>query len=131
MRAYTLRVARPVTNLDLSSEMYRAGLGLEIIGGFTDHQGFSGKMLGNPDLPWHLEFTVCHTHPVKPLSTDEDLLVLYVPDQVEWERVCEQMNAAGFAVVDAFNPYWAQLGKTFIDADGYRTVIQRQKWGPE
>lgn len=43
-----MRIARPVSELDTTASMYCAGLGLELLGSFTDHEGFSGIMLGAP-----------------------------------------------------------------------------------
>ena len=43
-----MRIARPVSELDATASMYCAGLGLELLGSFTDHEGFSGIMLGAP-----------------------------------------------------------------------------------
>ncbi len=63
MTTQHLRIARPVTDLKQSSQIYCHGLGLQEIGEFTDHQGFSGVMLGAEGLGWHLEFTLCHTFP--------------------------------------------------------------------
>ena len=123
-----LRIARPVTDLDRSSEMYCYGLGLKIIGHFINHSGFSGIMLGRSDLTWHIEFTQCHTHAVKPTQTIDDLLVLYFSEKSEWNHACQQMNDAGFSTVKSFNPYWDVSGRTFADMDGYRTVIQYQLW---
>jgi hypothetical protein len=37
-----MKIARPVSALSKSCKMYCNGLGLEKIGGFTDHDGFSG-----------------------------------------------------------------------------------------
>ncbi len=59
-----MRIARPVSELDATASMYCAGLGLELLGSFTDHEGFSGIMLGAPEAGWHLEFTQCRHHPV-------------------------------------------------------------------
>ncbi|MRS17028.1 VOC family protein [Enterobacteriaceae bacterium RIT691] len=123
-----MRIARPVSNLELSSRAYIQGLSLQKVADFTDHDGFSGTMLGREGLQWHMELTTCLRHPVKPLQTAEDLLVLYYPDPVEWEQVCARMVAAGFRLVSAFNPYWDINGRTFVDNDGYRTVIQNSKW---
>ncbi|STT16680.1 prolyl endopeptidase [Klebsiella pneumoniae] len=61
-----MRIARPVSELDTTASMYCAGLGLEQLGSFTDHEGFSGIMLGAPEAGWHLEFTHCRHHPVTP-----------------------------------------------------------------
>ena len=123
-----LRVARPVRDLDLSVSMYTRGLGLEEIGRFEDHEGFDGVMLGNRGTSFHFEFTYCRHHPVQPAPTPEDLLVFYVPNASEWQERCAAMLQAGFKVVEAFNPYWRELGRTFEDPDGYRVVIQRASW---
>lgn len=123
-----LRIARPVTSLERSVEMYRAGLGLAVLGRFEDHEGFDGVMLGDPALPYHFEFTHCRTHPVRPAPTVEDLAVFYVPDAAEWQRRCTAMLAAGFREVAPFNPYWKQRGRTFSDPDGYRVVIEQSDW---
>lgn len=124
-----MRIARPVSELDTTASMYCAGLGLELLGSFTDHEGFSGIMLGAPEAGWHLEFTHCRHHPVTPSPGDEDLLVLYYPQQAAWEAQCAAMDAAGFLRVTAFNPYWEVNGVTFVDRDGYRTVLQNRAWG--
>ena len=123
-----LRIARPVSDLPRSRSMYRAGLGLRLLGSFEDHEGFDGVMLGTPGMPYHLELTSCRTHPVTPRPTEEDLLVLYVPDPDEWERRCAAMRAAGFRQVPSFNPYWDARGQTFQDPDGYRVVLARESW---
>lgn len=112
-----MRIARPVSELDTTASMYCAGLGLEQLGSFTDHEGFSGIMLGAPEAGWHLEFTHCRHHPVTPSPGDEDLLVLYYPQQAAWEAQCAAMDAAGFLRVTAFNPYWEVNGVTFVDRD--------------
>lgn len=130
-----LRIARPVTDLSRSVAMYRHGLGLQQIGAFADHAGFDGVMLAfaGDGAGWHVEFTVCRSHPVAPAPTPEDLLVFYEPDAQAWQARCAAMRAAGFVEVEPFNPYWATNGRTFADADGYRVVIQRARWigGPD
>ncbi|WP_437891161.1 VOC family protein [Phytobacter sp. V91] len=123
-----MRIAKPVTDLQRTFLMYNQGLGLEKIAEFNDHDGFSGIMLGQRELPWHIEFTNCHQHPVVPSSTAEDLLVLYYPDKDEWQDVCRRMIDAGFRQCDSFNPYWDVFGRTYIDCDGYRIVIQNRAW---
>lgn len=123
-----MRIARPVTDLEKICRMYCKGLGLQKIADFSDHQGFSGVMVGSEQLSWHLEFTLCHHHPVAPSPTDDDLLVLYYPDATAWRQVCANMETAGFSVVASFNPYWDLNGRTFRDSDGYRVVLQNQTW---
>jgi hypothetical protein len=111
--------------------MYKSGLGLSELGGFKNHEGFDGVMLGNPGADFHLEFTFCHRHPVRPAPTVEDILVFYIPDTEAWVQRCAAMLSAGFLEVQSFNPYWSTLGRTFQDADEYRVVIQRAAWSNE
>ena len=114
--------------------MYCAGLDLRVIGRFDDHAGFDGVMLGRDvecgGLQYHFEFTTCRNHPVMPNPTLEDLIVFYIADAVEWQRVSAQMLAAGFESVASNNPYWDVHGRTFQDPDGYRTVLQNAVWEP-
>ena len=126
-----LRIARPVTDLSRSVQMYQQGLGLEILGGFHDHEGFDGMMLGHRGAQFHFEFTISRAHPVSPAATPEDLLVFYEPEPEIWERRCKAMLAAGFEEVKSFNPYWAKAGRTFEDKDRCRVVIQRAAWADE
>jgi hypothetical protein len=127
MKAH-LRIARPVSDLRRSEEMYCRGLALRVIGGFRDHEGFDGVMLGSEGMQYHFELTFCGTHPVAPAPTAEDLVVFYLPDREEWERACAAMIEAGFVQVASFNPWWDRGGRTFADHDGYRTVLQNASW---
>lgn len=108
--------------------MYRDGLGLTVLGGFEDHEGFDGVMLGHPDAPYHLELTHRRGHETGPVPDGEHLLVFYLPDQRQWSQRCEAMVRAGFRVVASVNPYWDRGGRTFEDADGYRVVLQNAAW---
>ena len=123
-----MRIAKPVTNLERFFLMYSQGLELKKIAEFKDHDGFNGIMLGREDLAWHIELTICQYHPVQPLHTEEDLLVLYYKNKKEWEQTCTRMIEAGFKMTNSFNPYWDVNGKTFTDLDGYRVVIQNKEW---
>lgn len=123
-----VRVARPVSDLARSVDMYKRGLGLAVLGTFADHEGFDGAMLGTPGERFHFEFTFCRTHPVRPTPTAEDLLVFYVPEATDVAERCGQLLAAGFVEVEAFNPYWRRRGRTFEDLDGYRLVVHHGPW---
>jgi catechol 2,3-dioxygenase-like lactoylglutathione lyase family enzyme len=127
-RLRSLRVARPVSDLARAADMYCRGLGLHVIGRFEDHDGFDGVMLGVAGASYHFEFTHCRTHPVVPSPTVEDLIVFYVPSGSEWQALCDDMLAAGFTQVAAFNPYWDACGRTYEDGDGYHVVLQRGEW---
>ena len=123
-----LRIARPVSDLALTKDMYCRGLGLRVIGSFEDHKGFDGVMLGAVGPDYHFEFTCYRKHPVRPAPTVEELTVFYVPSEAEWRAACASMLAAGFKRVTAFNPYWEARGRTYEDGDGYRIVLQRAEW---
>jgi len=123
-----LRIARPVSDLQRAADMYRHGLGLRVVGTFEDHAGFDGVMLGLAGSGYHFEFTRHRAHPVAPAPTAEDLTVLYMPAEAEWQAACGRMLAAGFTPVASFNPYWDARGCTYADPDGYRVVLQRAGW---
>ncbi len=122
------RIARPVTDISRTDKMYRVGLGLARLDCFEDHEGFDGVMLGEPGGSYHFEFTYCGARPVKRTPNPEDLFVFYVPNRHEWMERCELMEAAGFVPVQSMNPYWEKDGRTYVDPDGYRTVIQCATW---
>lgn len=124
-----LRVARATNDLQAIAKMYKEGLGLSVLCEFADHCGFDGIMLGAPGLQYHFEFTQ-QTGFVAPRSPSaESLLVFYLPDLQEWERVKGQMIRAGFRSVTPHNPYWEENGITFEDPEGYRVVLCRNCWG--
>jgi len=126
----TLRIARPTDRLAEIVAMYRAGLGLDELARFHDHQGYDGVMLGHADSDWHLEFTTHATMPALGRPSPEHLLVLYLPDRLEWESTCTRMGAAGFAEVEPENPYWRHCSRTYADPDGYRVVLRHEDWSP-
>jgi hypothetical protein len=123
-----LRVARPVTDIEHSADMYCRGLMLRVLSSFRDHDGFDGIMVGWPDADYHLEFTRSLRHPIAASPTPEDLLVFYYPSQAEWRLACARMDDAGFLTVGSFNPYWNTRGRSYQDADGYRVVLQQAAW---
>ena len=123
-----IRIARPTNDLQAISSMYVSGLGYEQIGGFEDHDGIDGIMLGHPQHNFHLEFSYHRNSEPIPSPHPDQVLVFYLPDYQEWEKSVRQMKVAGFREVESFNPYWDLEGKTFEDLDGYRIVIQNQAW---
>jgi len=123
----TLRVARPTDDLAPLVRFYRDGLGLSELYRF-EHHDFDGVMLGLPGAPWHLEFTKAHGHRAGRAPTEDNLLVLYLPDEREWSDAVARMKGCGYVPVRSFNPYWDERGVTFEDPDGYRVVLQRAAW---
>jgi hypothetical protein len=124
----TLRVARPTDQLDEVVRFYTVGIGLEPLGGFENHEGFDGVMLGTPGAAYHLEFTRKIGHIAGRAPTADNLLVFYLPDLQQWQDAVDRMIAAGYEPVSSFNPYWDQTGRTFEDPDGYRVVFQNASW---
>jgi catechol 2,3-dioxygenase-like lactoylglutathione lyase family enzyme len=124
----SLRFARPSDDLEEVVKFYRDGLGLTLIGGFEDHLGFDGVMLGIPGEQYHLEFTHHRGHQVGRAPTQDHLIVFYLPDEQEWRAAIERMQRAGYEPVSSYNPYWDRHGRTFEDPDGYRIVLQNAAW---
>jgi catechol 2,3-dioxygenase-like lactoylglutathione lyase family enzyme len=123
-----LRIARPTDDIERLLPFYCDGLGLSVLGRFTDHDGFDGVMVGREAAPYHLEFTHSRSHTVGRAPTPDNLLVFYLPERRVWEAAVARLRGAGFEPVVAFNPYWDRLGATFEDPDGYRVVLQQAQW---
>jgi hypothetical protein len=123
-----LRIARSTSRLHEVSEMYRLGLGLSLLGSFSNHAGFSGVMLGNPDSEYHFEFTEEGNALSQPVPHAENLIIFYEPVLAKYNFILEQMEAAGFKIITPHNPYWNEAGTTFIDLEGHRVVIANQRW---
>jgi catechol 2,3-dioxygenase-like lactoylglutathione lyase family enzyme len=123
-----LRVARPTDDLAAVVRFYRDALGLDVLCEFQDHDGFDGVMLGRKGAGYHLEFTRNAGHRVGRAPTEDNLLVFYLPDRVEWQQAIDRLTQYGYYPVEAFNPYWDRHGKTFEDPDGYRVVLQNAAW---
>jgi catechol 2,3-dioxygenase-like lactoylglutathione lyase family enzyme len=118
-----VRIARPVASLETVLRFYRDGLGLEVIGSFQEHAGYSGVMLGLPGSSYHLEFTEHEKGSACPAPTRDNLLVFYIPDREAIERLTEHLRGMGYSVVAPENPYWAEQGVTFEDPEGWRVVL--------
>jgi len=123
-----LRVARPTDNLERVTQFYRDGLGFAVLYQFADHDGFDGVMLGVPGAPYHFEFTRAHGHCAGRAPTADNLLVFYLPDELQWNQAVARLRQSGYEPVSSFNPYWDRCGLTFEDPDGYRVVLQHENW---
>lgn len=85
-------------------------------------------MIGHPERPYHLEFTLQHGHRVARAPSLENLLVFYLPDAADYEAALARMKRAGIAPVVSNNPYWDEGGATFEDSDGYRVALTSRSW---
>jgi catechol 2,3-dioxygenase-like lactoylglutathione lyase family enzyme len=127
-RAPQLRIARPSRDLEAATRFYTSVLGFAVLATFEDHAGFDGVILGHADWPYHLEFTRRPADPIEPRSSEEDLLVLYLPDHDRWSAVVRQLRALDVPRVSSSNPYWDEHGITIADPDGYRLVLANSAW---
>ena len=125
-----LRVARPTDRLARAVAFYRDVLGFAELGRFTGHGGFDGVMLGHAGAGYHLELTTQPGHRAGDAPTQDHLLVFYVPDPDAWQATVDHIERQGARPVPACNPYWDRAGRTYVDPDGYRVVIQRGTWPP-
>jgi catechol 2,3-dioxygenase-like lactoylglutathione lyase family enzyme len=128
LQGKTLRVARPTDHLDQVVRFYTEGLGLQILSHFENHEGFDGVMVGIPGESYHFEFTHHQGHTVGYAPTQDNLIVFYLPNQLEWQQSVERMKAIGYKPIKSYNPYWDRSGVTFEDPDGYRVVLQNADW---
>ena len=123
-----LRVARPTNSISALLPFYVEGLGFEKISEFKDHSSFDGVILGHPKAPYHLEFTTERGVLASGAPSAEHLLVFYLPDESEYQERINKMESAGFTSVKSHNSWWDNVGKTFVDPDGYRVVLYFGSW---
>ena len=71
-----LRVARHTNDLENIKSFYVNILGLEILGGFENHNNYEGIFIGKPSENWHLEFTKSKEK-ININCNEEDYLVFY------------------------------------------------------
>jgi len=124
---HRLRIARPVSDLEASTQFYEQIVGLVYVGGFEGHAGYSGAFLGPVGADWHFELTYHESRKPKPSPTHEDLIVLYLSaERRRWLR--ERIDGAGIALIDHPNPYWAANDAlVFADPDGYLIVAAPER----
>jgi len=128
MKNIVLRIARPTNNLKSIAKMYESGLDFDRISEFSNHNDFDGIILGHKDNLYHLEFTHHRGSIVANAPSEDNLMVFYMPDEIEWNAYSNKMIKAGFKKVNSLNPYWDNFGITFEDPDGYRVVLQNKSW---
>ena len=120
-----VRIARPTDRLEAVVAFYRDALALPILGSFRDHDGYDGVMLGLPGKACHLEFTRHRDGSPCPAPSRDNLLVLYIPDEADFERARARIEAQGHHPVEPENPYWRGKSLTYEDPDGWRVVLCR------
>ena len=119
-----VRVARHTDRLAEVVAFYRDGLGLREAGRFEDHDGYDGVFLAIPGTGAHLELTTGGGHSA-PAPHPETLLVLYLGDDAAVQAAAARLDADPVAPA---NPYSADHGLTFEDADAFRVVLVPAAW---
>ncbi|MFI1184872.1 VOC family protein [Streptomyces californicus] len=125
-----VRIARPSLDLEAAERFWVAGLGLAVQ---YRHEadGTPGRhsllMVGWPGAGWHLELVHDPAAPVAPRPTAEDLLVVYLGEEVPGALV-RRLEEHGGTRVPAHNPYWDTWGVTVQDPDGYPLVLSTRTW---
>ncbi|MDC2866334.1 VOC family protein [Bacillus sp. BP-3] len=117
------RFARPTDKFEEVINFYETGLGLKRIGQFQNHEGYDGVMFGLPDEEYHLEFTRHVNGSPCPAPTKDNLLVFYMPNKDEIEKITNRLNKMNYYEVEPENPYWKEKGTTIEDPDGWRVVF--------
>jgi catechol 2,3-dioxygenase-like lactoylglutathione lyase family enzyme len=124
-----LRVARPSRDLRAAERFWVGGLGLEVLfrADSSAEGGHALLMVGWPEAAWHLELVDDPDAETPASPTEEDLLVLFLNDEVSAD-VINRIIAAGGTQVASRNPYWDHGGITIEDPDGYRLVLTSRRW---
>lgn len=118
-----MRIARPTDQLDKVIDFYEVGMGLQRIGEFHNHDGYTGVMFGLPDSNFHFEFTSHEAGSPCQAPTKDNLNVFYLPDWDAVANIASRLNLMGYPEVEAENPYWRNAGITIEDPDGWRIVL--------
>jgi hypothetical protein len=122
----TFRFARHTNNLEQLKSFYIDILGLELLGGFENHNGYDGVFIGKPNENWYLEFTKSDEIVTFNFG-EEDILVFYPNTKLEFELIQDKLKTNKMEFIKAKNSYWNENGKMILDPDGYRVVISHLK----
>lgn len=120
-----LRVARHTHDLKRIVHFYHEILGLELLGGFQNHNEYDGIFLGFKGSGWHLEFTSSNIQ-ANHTPDEDDALVLYVENQEKFDALTQKLTQLGISKIKARNPYWNQHGYFTTDPDGFYVIIAVQ-----
>ncbi|TKD71603.1 VOC family protein [Pseudalkalibacillus hwajinpoensis] len=121
--AIQIRIARPTDQLEEIVRFYEYGLGLKRVAEFSGHVGYTGVVYGLPNLQYQLEFTTHEQGSPCPAPTTDNLLVFYISNKEELEKVVARLQQMGHGEVEPENVYWKERGVTIEDPDGWRVVL--------
>lgn len=116
------RFARHTSKIESLIDFYTNILEFEVLGEFTNHDGYDGAFLGKKGENWHLEFTQNKNLPISKFDED-DILVFYSETRSEYEKILENIKTFKVSLLKAKNPYWQKNGICFEDCDHYKIVV--------
>lgn len=124
--AAQVRIARPTDKLEEVIDFYVNGLGFKEIQKFKGNRGYEGVIIGLPDVNYHLEFTRHLDGSPCSAPTKDNLLVFYIANKEEINKVSHRLHKMGYPEVDPDNGYWKEQGITIEDPDGWRIVLMNR-----
>jgi catechol 2,3-dioxygenase-like lactoylglutathione lyase family enzyme len=116
------RIAVVVSDLVSARAFYGAGLGLQVVSEFHDHDGWSGVIFAFPDATHQLEITAHNDARPQP-GGDDDLLVLWLDSEAEVHRIVNALPA--HSRVRPANRWWH--GRSETVRDGHRVTLAWQQ----
>ncbi|KAB2328754.1 VOC family protein [Cytobacillus depressus] len=125
--AAQVRIARPTDKFEEVIDFYVNGLGLKQIQQFKGN-GYEGVIIGLPDVNYHLEFTRHIDGSPCPAPTKDNLLVFYITNKNEINKVSDRLQKIGYGEVEPDNGYWKEQGITIEDPDGWRIVLMNRSY---
>lgn len=126
--AAQVRIARPTDKFEAVIDFYVNGLGLKEIQQFKGNRGYEGVIIGLPDVNYHLEFTRHIDGSPCPAPTKDNLLVFYITNKNEINKVSNRLQKMGYGEVEPDNGYWKGQGITIEDPDGWRIVLMNRSY---
>lgn len=93
--AIQFRLARPTSRLQEVVRFYTEGLQLKVLSSFEAHAGYSGVMIGLPDVYYHFEFTQDEKATICQAPTKDNLLVLYFPTIEDLNQIRTSLKNLG------------------------------------
>ncbi|QQK81977.1 VOC family protein [Salicibibacter cibi] len=109
-------------------DFYVNGLGLKQIQKFKGNRGYEGVIIGLPDVHYHLKFTRHIDGSPCPAPTKDNLLVFYITNKEEINKVSERLQKMRYGEVEPDNGYWKKQGVTIEDPDGWRIVLMHRSY---
>lgn len=120
------RYARHTADIQILQKFYTEVLGFQVLGSFTNHQGYDGVFLGFPDKDWHLEFTQNEDLP-QSIFDEDDALVFYPSQLEDYEGISKNIVNFKAKTFLPKNPYWRENSLCFEDPDGFKIIISKLK----